>query len=485
METLILNKNIGNLKDIDEMISYMDNLEEQTNKCNSGDEKALSQIAGYLINHRSFCHHNECPLNLRELFHPLTNRSLDVGDNIQKICRNEVILAHLIKEIFNTLGEKFSGNVKYHFAYSNFLIFRLGNPILALIEIEKSIQFSNSIQQEFSLFLLKHIANDRLLNNPFYISSYANANVSISDIIDVIVFDILSKQFETSIEECSKLKINFWKALKDNRVLIEDLLIKGKNYIKKKKYVAKLWNSISEFSKNHNKLNNLYMLYKDYICDDNDDTLSNEKSKKLEIDLNDNVHKRFFDDTGFIIVNSNLGINIGNINYHNKTINKIFKYNNDELIGKNISIIQPDSIGKVHNKIISNFIQTGKNKVIGKNYPLYAKDKDKFLLPIYALVLPLPNISSKSQLLALIRERRTEGSTIIVNEFGIIDCFSRELMKYDYNLDPTKELNGLSFYIFYLFPELIFSNDQEIFQAKKPKGYSRIRINIKEERHWQ
>jgi len=467
MQINILMKNIGHIKDVEEMILFMDILEEEANKSLLKDPIACSIISGFIINHMNNCTNYNCVLRMKELYLPLTNRLVQVPDDLKEMSINEVVLIHLLREIYNDLGDKFAGNIKYHYSYILFIVFRIGNPKLALFEIEKSTQLSISPQQEFSLFLLKQYANDRLLNNQYYIANYAVENISILDIIDVVVFDILSYEFEKGIEECAKMKISFWTSLRENTIFIEDVYIKGKNYITKKLLVSKIHKKLSKITKNNRKINDIYKAYNEFICDDlslND--LENSKKGSMEQDKDDLVHARFFDDTAFIIIDSSLDTNLGNINSYNKAVCKLLKYDKDELLGKNISVIQTDSIGKVHNRILVNFIQTGKNRLIGKNTPCFAKDKQKFLIPIHLLIMPLPSYNSRSEILGLFRERKTEGNFIIINEYGIIESFSRELKKYDENFEFI--LNGTQMFIFFIFPELLYTNDIEISHARRP-----------------
>ena len=467
MRTNILKKNIGLIKNIEEMILYMDILEEEAYKSLIHDPISCTYMTGYIINHMKTCTNYNCVLNQIELFLPSTNRHIEVPMNVKEMCLNEVVIIHLLKEIYIELADKFSGNIKYHFAYTIFLIFRLGNSNLALLEIEKSRQFSNTPQEELTLYLIKQLANDRLLNNQYYLANYANENISIPDIIDIIVFDILADDFEKGIEECARMKINFWSALREHKIYIEDVYIKGKNYINKKIYVSKIFNKITDISKSNEKINITFRVYNEIICDDFSIVESDQKKHNNDLFRLDLVHARFFDDTGFIIIDSSIHNTIGNINSYNKAICKLLKFDSEELIGKNLSIIQSDSIAKVHNKMILNFIKTGKNCMIGKNTAIFAKDKFKFIVPINLLIIPLPSYTFRSEILGILRDRKTEGSFIIINEYGLVETYSRELLKYDENLNPT-ELKGIKFFIFYIFPELFFTNDIDITNARKP-----------------
>ena len=126
-----------------------------------------------------------------------------------------------------------------------------------------------------------------------------------------------------------------------------------------KKVVQELTDEMTKYKNLYTKANKrlfeLYNNYLDCICDDLSG-LSNELIyNDLDVEVDNIVESRFNDDTGFVIINLNFGINIGNINYINKSINKIFKYENEELFGKNISILQPQSMGKFHNKFLKNY----------------------------------------------------------------------------------------------------------------------------------
>lgn len=77
------------------------------------------------------------------------------------------------------------------------------------------------------------------------------------------------------------------------------------------------------------------------------------KSLTLEAILNTTVD-------GIIIIDSS-----GIITLVNPAVERIFEYNKEELIDKNISILMPEPDHSQHNQYISNFLRTGKKKIIG------------------------------------------------------------------------------------------------------------------------
>lgn len=462
---IILKKRIIDLDSNQEILLFIDVLEKEISNSLIGDPMSSSIITGFIINHKTTCIKETCPLNSLDLFYPLTNISHEIVSNkIQEVFKNEIILIHLLKEIYSILKAKLHDNCKFNFSYSLFLLYRLGNVNLSLIEIENSMNLECSLQEEYSFYILKDYANEILLNSQNYISSeYTKHNITINDILDVIVFDELINKIQVEIINCSRLKIEFWSILKLNKIYIEDLYEKANLYINKKNDITKIWKRIQLISSNNKKINDLYMKYQEYICDDLTFAIvdnSKKTSQSNNINISDIVFSRFNDDTGFIIVDMNKET-IGNINYYNKIINKILGFQSEFLYLKNICTIIPDSIGDNHNDIMNNFIQTGKNKSIGKNKDLFVKDKDNFIKPISLFLMPMPSYNSKSEIIGLIKERNSLSSAyyILINDYGIIDSISKEFNSYDEFLDP-QILNKLNFeiFVFFIFPELLLPN---------------------------
>lgn len=72
----------------------------------------------------------------------------------------------------------------------------------------------------------------------------------------------------------------------------------------------------------------------------------------------------------------------GNIELVNPAVEHMFGYTKDELIGKNVSLLMPDSIGSIHQNMVDNYINTNKNKMTGRKIEVEAKRKDGSTFPV-------------------------------------------------------------------------------------------------------
>ena len=75
-----------------------------------------------------------------------------------------------------------------------------------------------------------------------------------------------------------------------------------------------------------------------------------------------------------------------NVCFLNKASEKMFGYNREELIGKNIKQLMPDKYGMSHDGYVNRYLETGEKKVIGKGRKVTAKDKQGGVFPIWLSV---------------------------------------------------------------------------------------------------
>ena len=456
---VFIKKTINDVKDVDDLIYYTEVLQEEATKSVNGDPVAAAKIAGYILDHRNSCKMPSCPMKSvnSELFLPLINKSEAMNTmSIEKLYNNEIFLIHLLKEVFMILSSKFLGNTKFHFAYARFLLYRFGNIKLALMEIENSKAFEISLQQEFSFYILKHIANERLLNNQYYIANYTKNNISIVDILDVIVFDHLGKELEKEIVLCSIAKKTFWKLLKKKKIYIEDIYRYGSAYIQSKLSVDRIWAQLSLITTSNLRIHHLYAHYQQTICD----TTPLEppvQAASDDDDVDDIVESRFNDDIALMIIDSALSTEIGYVRYYNLTFMNIFSFGADELINKNVSLIMPSTIGKVHNDILIAFLETGKTKLIGNTTNTFIKLKNKLINSISMLLMPMPSFGDKNEVLGLMRKNTTNSMYVLFDSEGVIDSIDVNFNSFlaSMNISSMCHSEEFDFFIFYIFPFLL------------------------------
>jgi PAS domain S-box-containing protein len=76
----------------------------------------------------------------------------------------------------------------------------------------------------------------------------------------------------------------------------------------------------------------------------------------------------------------------GTVMSFNKSAEDFFGYKKEEVIGNNITMIQPEEVARRHDNYLKNYITTGKKTIIGTGREVVAQHKNGNALPIYLSV---------------------------------------------------------------------------------------------------
>lgn len=87
---------------------------------------------------------------------------------------------------------------------------------------------------------------------------------------------------------------------------------------------------------------------------------------------------------GIVMINE-----LGEIQFYNPSLAKMFGYHEDELHGANISWLMPEPYAQYHDQYIKNYLNTGENRILGFGREIIGQHKDKSTFPIFLSVSEL------------------------------------------------------------------------------------------------
>ena len=93
----------------------------------------------------------------------------------------------------------------------------------------------------------------------------------------------------------------------------------------------------------------------------------------------------------------------GNVQTFNPAAEKIFGYTKDEVIGKNVSMLMPETYHHEHDSYLSNYVQSGEAKIIGIGREVTGKRKDGSTFPM-ELAVGQTIIANKSMFTGIVRD---------------------------------------------------------------------------------
>jgi len=400
------------------------------------------------------------------------------------------------KELYLKLYPYYRYNFNFCLSYITFIIFSINNYELALTEIETTKKFTNlSYSEEFLLFMVKNLSNENIIryseieniaqdnqeNNTDYIENKSSKNNSkkwaISSILNIIKYDRLTLKFKNYIFNAIEKKRQLWGQYENDDIMIEELYESGREFFESKDKVKKIWDKLNKISNDtvNNEITKFYCDYLDKVCNDKLESeflldkisYTNLKYSKYNDEILKNKYKA---DTGVIMIEGNVAINIGRMIYINQPLIKILGYSNkSELLGNNISMIIPGDIGRYHDDIISNYFEVGKSKILKKTINfLCVKSKEKYLLPIHLLMTFMPSLDKRLRGIGIIRLRNKTDETIICSETGMIEAITPMMGKL-LNITPNL-IEKNNYYIQTFFPSLMKIDKSS--EKKLPKFFS-------------
>ena len=469
---LIYEISINKINNINYLLVYLKTLTDALIKYDNNTEKKalISGVLDQLIKEspNKICN----DLIKEKMYIPLNNAWRDEKkENITDI----VFIKYFIIIIYNYFLISKNSCPEIFLNLSHYYLLIIGNYCEAMYFCQKLFEFNLNAQQEFSFYRLK-VEITQSLAKKFKESNDKNISLENVNISTYYHYESLCDNFLEEIKNDIDLSLKFWKLFEEMHKNVEFKLnfkevfeLAEKIQIKKKN-IDKIWNNLM---KKYSGINDYFELYNEYIVQINDDDIKNREldafKKNLinqDDDLNSNFYSILFNkDTGLVIVSKDIGTE-GIIKHYNKTIEKIFKYSDQELKEKSIDILMPKIIANKHSSFMENYFKTGYNKYIEKkDFKTFAKTKNNSIFQIRLAIKLLPVLNHNVIFVGMIVKDNL-NDIILIDENYIIQGICEKL-KHNLNIenDFLFQYNDIPFYVICK----KFINFYKIFLSKNKK----------------
>lgn len=273
---------------------------------------------------------------------------------------------------------------------------------------------------------------------------YTNLNLkpnshcwSYLSVYDVLENDKRINLLKNLIFSALEDKENLWNLFRNNEIMVDEIYHLGENYFRLKEEIINCWEKIFENSNSSvdKSLEVLYICFMKVMFNIKlgRDSFITKNRKMFDINLlleDDLYSKRFNDNVGILVINTNPKKNFQTISYINNAVLSILDYTRkNELIGKNLSIVQPDIIASIHTKLIKNFIEVGETFIQRKTLSLMMLNRNRNLVPVNLVISFLPSLDDSIEGICIFNKKNKEKEMVLTNEYGKIDSYTSNVGK--------------------------------------------------------
>ena len=453
--SLITEINLFEFKNVRSIEIYKNIILNVLNKIN--DNKYNILICGIIKKFEDYINNNP-EINFH--YHKLLNDE-NLGKKIEK---TKLQILSIIYTLYSFYLEKLTNKEEISIYLSYFLINNFQNISYAIhlcsrykSKIHKCLYYKYVLTEDIKEFLIFKL-NKKSLNS----NSIKHIQLS-SIILYYLYIDLLKIKIFDSI--C--IQIDYLDLLYNNVVknkLVENFLKYGENILKYRHEIMFIWEKITQLNPFSDQCQKDYMLYLDYIIQD--DYLSKEEAKKYKflkdkkIKEKDNTyHNMFIYDTSSIILVDGYS-SIGKIIYASQNFPFVFVYNEKDILNLSIDDLLPNVIQIFHKELINDATKYKNIKnIFKKPVDSLLKNKNGGIFRIKLFVKPVPNLSYGLIYFNYLQKIHDNKFVIVldkdlkINGFSSIDSSgSPFILNNDFNLDNKI----IGYHIGIIIPDILF-----------------------------
>ena len=307
---------------------------------NINKRSSLFLLKSYISKLEENCFDPDCPLN-------------KYLNGLEKGIECQYFLYQYCDKLFQYGISKFSDNIALKNNYSTFLLIEMNNKKKATIILNTIKNELISFQMNYNIFrseqLINHYNRKKINNN----NNMENYNNNIHELKNLITKITLSRcEFLSLILRSKIRKVDNFKKIYSLGSIIQKI----------SKKIEDIYNELVITKANNIEIINLYSEYVEKILEDEEKYEKCEKRKKIilsniqsfsennffNFDIETLKEKNIFP---FLIISADLK-NLGIIKDCSINLSKIFGYQKEELVGKNINILIPEIFHKKHDSVL-------------------------------------------------------------------------------------------------------------------------------------
>ena len=349
---------------------------------NINKRSSLFLLKSFISKLEEKCFDPDCPLN--KYLHGL-----------EKGIECQYFLFQYCDKLFQYGISKFSDNIALKNNYSTFLLIEMNNKKKAAMILNTIKNQLICLQMNYNIYRTEHLINN-------YRKQENNVNNRMENYSNNI-HELKSLITKVTLSRCEFLSLILGSKIKkvDNFKKIYSL---GSIIQKNNKKIDEIFNELIITKANNIEIINLYSEYVEKILEDEDKYEQCQKKKKLILSniqsFSENNFFNFDIDTlkeknifPFLIISADLK-NLGIIKDCSIGLSKIFGYQKEELVGKNINILIPEIFHKKHDLLLVQHTKNNKfkfyedlskNKIYSPDFlklNVYAVTKSKLLISL-------------------------------------------------------------------------------------------------------
>ena len=387
----------------------------------SRQNKTLMIIQGYIAHHHFICDIENCPIKRAPLFH----NSLTGAEYMSKI--NKVFIDY-INFLFNDQINNNYLNVDLRMRYCLFLFNFIKRNDLAVVELKLISQLEPSLQIRFVIYsLIRESIEKKIQMNDKETSTASN---------EIQKFWILRdcQSLNAEIERLSRKYIDFWTKVSSLSIDQDEMYSAAKNLKEDFAQFDSFWNGLHPLSSSKHPKS----LIKSglFISNVMNEIERGRKMIERGMILHQEITTRYrsFDailydmnltefESAIVVVSGNME-KPGIIRDINSNALMMFGYTREEVIGQNINALMTTEVKILHDDYIRTSVIRQYSVKFAKENILYAKNKNKFLVAVRALIKGVYQNETFFIAKVILRNKKVWLSEIIIDSKGYMETFS-------------------------------------------------------------